>query len=151
MKQTNEGRRMGRVPLAAPRSAELHSALEFGHSSHKSQRDSASKPRVADSSRLPWVRGRNIFNPERVASLGCERRCVLTVRQNEDATPLGLIVFGPITQGSSFLATLGFETKSLWDLEMSKLPNRDPVSRQKFSTKPYYAEENRRKRRQRRF
>src|SRR5215211_2743934 len=49
-------------------------------------------------------------------------RCVLTVRQNEDATPLGLIVFGPITQGSSFLATLGFEAKSLWDLpkEMSK-------------------------------
>ena len=31
------------------------------------------------------------------------------------ATPLGLIFLGTITQGSSFLATLGFETESLWD------------------------------------
>jgi len=30
-------------------------------------------------------------------------------------TPLGLLVFGSITQGSSFLATLGFKPESLWD------------------------------------
>ena len=30
-------------------------------------------------------------------------------------SPLGLVVFGSITQGSSFLATLGWRSQSLWD------------------------------------
>ena len=31
------------------------------------------------------------------------------------ATPLGLVAFGDVSQGSSFLATLGFEPESRWD------------------------------------
>src|SRR2546430_336033 len=55
--------------------------------------------------RAPWVPGRVVFNPNGVAS-GVKRRA---------ATPLGLFVFRHVPQGSSFLATLGFEPESLWD------------------------------------
>jgi len=38
------------------------------------------------------------------------------------ATPLGLFALGHVSQGSSFLATLGFEPESRWDstLEFQK-------------------------------
>ena len=35
------------------------------------------------------------------------------------ATPLGLFAFGHVSQGSSFLATLGFAPESLWDLSLN--------------------------------
>src|SRR5206468_12988396 len=45
------------------------------------------------------------FNPNGVAP---HLRC-------RAVTPLGLFAFGRVSQGSSFLATLGFESESLWD------------------------------------
>ena len=70
----------------------------------QSQRDCVIQPRVARHE-LPWVAGRLVFNPNGVASRFLGRA----------ATPLGLISFATFSQGSSFLATLGFWTESLWD------------------------------------
>jgi hypothetical protein len=36
------------------------------------------------------------------------------------ATPLGLCIRARVPQGSSFLATLGYETQSLWDCRSSQ-------------------------------
>jgi hypothetical protein len=36
-------------------------------------------------------------------------------KHGKAATPLGLVVIGGFTQGSSFVATLGFGAESLWD------------------------------------
>ena len=76
----------------------------FGNSKAESQRDSGSKPKVARNE-LPWVTARWVFNPNGVAA-----RC-----PDRAATPLGLLVCGPGSQGSSFLATLGFAPESPWD------------------------------------
>ena len=48
---------------------------------------------------------RRVFNPNGVVSSG----------KRWAATPLGLVVCIHVSQGSSFLATLGFEPESLWD------------------------------------
>ena len=70
----------------------------------QSQRDCVFQPRVARNE-LPWVEVRTKFNPHGVVS------------PNDlwAATPLGLFGCARISQGSSFLATLGFEPESLWD------------------------------------
>ena len=71
-------------------------------SRRESQRDSDLKPKVARNE-LPWGK-RGMNQPE--------RSCGLAIA---DTTPLGLMITGTITQGSSFLATLGRKTQSLWD------------------------------------
>ena len=78
----------------------------------ESQRDSAAKPRVARNE-LPWVKGAQTRQPQR----GCDLRCTLTRAE----TPLGFCLSDPLPQGSSFLATLGFGTPSLWDWQTFKI------------------------------
>src|SRR5678815_2669170 len=78
----------------------------------ESQRDSATKPRVARNE-LPWGNGPKDKNPNGVSALMNVHRGV--------ATPLGLWFCAPLTQGSSFLATLGFETQSRWDWQTFKI------------------------------
>ena len=73
-------------------------------SSLQSQRDCVLQPRVARNE-LPWVGGREFGNPNGVVALLGRRA----------ATPLGLLVHGPFSQGSSFLATLGWRPESRWD------------------------------------
>src|ERR1017187_9749003 len=73
-------------------------------SNDESQRDSGLKPRVARNA-LPWEKRSHNHNPNGVVD-----RC-----RNRDATPLGLKSSMTTTQGSSFLATLGYVTQSLWD------------------------------------
>jgi hypothetical protein len=70
----------------------------------QSQRDWVHQPRVARHE-LPWGGIGAVFNPNGVASHNPLRI----------ATPLGLFDFGHVSQGSSCLATLGFEPESLWD------------------------------------
>ena len=70
----------------------------------QSQRDCVAQPRVARNE-LPWVTAGRIFNPNRVVSRLPHRA----------ATPLGLWTCDALSQGSSFLATLGFEPESRWD------------------------------------
>ena len=62
----------------------------------ESQRDSIIQPRVA-TKELPWEADKQSPNPNGVAAHSISR----------DATPLGLKIFRTVTQGSSFLATLG--------------------------------------------
>ena len=69
-----------------------------------SQRDKVIQPRVARNE-LPWVPAHMDSNPNGVVSL----------LRRPAATPVGLFAFGHVSQGSSFLATLGFEPESLWD------------------------------------
>jgi len=71
----------------------------------QSQRDCVLQPRVAESARLPWVSVRAIFNPNGVVS----------PLHHRATTPLGLADTTRFSQGSSRLATLGFEPESLWD------------------------------------
>src|SRR5881396_2017156 len=70
----------------------------------QSQRDCVCQPRVARNE-LPWVAARSVSNPNGVASRF----------HGLAATPLGLFVLAAMSQGSSFLATLGFRLESLWD------------------------------------
>src|SRR5437867_93277 len=71
----------------------------------ESQRDSATKPRVARNE-LPWVSFCQGDNPEGVvAATGNVGRNPFRVENAADA----------LSQGSSFLATLGFVAESLWD------------------------------------
>ncbi len=72
----------------------------------QSQRDCVLQPRVARNE-LPWVTVTvgKISNPNGVASFDSRRA----------ATPLGLCAIGTHSQGSSFLATLGFVPESRWD------------------------------------
>src|SRR3989442_14355969 len=78
--------------------------MPFQNSREESQRDSGLKPRVARHE-LPWGIEAKTNNPNGVAAL----------RRKRDTTPLGLNSIGFRTQGSSFLATLGWKTQSLWD------------------------------------
>ena len=72
----------------------------------ESQRDSGSKPKVARHER-PWVNVvRNFSNPNGVVSVG---------RAQSPQPRWGWGNFYPLTQGSSFLATLGWRTQSRWD------------------------------------
>ena len=70
----------------------------------QSQRDCVLQPKVARNE-LPWVAKQSWFNPNGAAatSLGFA------------ATPLGLWFTATVSQGSSCLATLGYEPESLWD------------------------------------
>ena len=70
----------------------------------QSQRDCVLQPRVARNE-LPWVAARQVFNPNGVVSRG----------HGWTATPLGWVGGGVVSQGSSCLATQGFEPESLWD------------------------------------
>jgi hypothetical protein len=72
----------------------------------ESQRDSATKPRVG-AQRLPWEYRAGRANPNGVAS-----RC----RLGRPEPRWGSHRLASVSQGSSCLATLGFGTKSLWDL-----------------------------------
>ena len=77
----------------------------------QSQRDCVRQPRVARNE-LPWVAADSDSNPNGVASRF----------QGLAKTPLGLFGLAAISQGSSFLATLGFGPESFWDsvLEIPK-------------------------------
>ena len=77
--------------------------MPFGNSNEESQRDSGLQPRVARNE-LPWEGGSTFDNPNGVAAR--RRTCA--------ATPLGLKNFPVPTQGSSFLATLGWRTQPRW-------------------------------------
>ena len=81
----------------------------------QSQRDSGSKPKVARNE-LPWGTWRKTNNPNGVAAR----------RLKPDATPLGLKTIWSGTQGSSFLATLGWKTQSLWDCKTGGFSNVPP-------------------------
>src|SRR6266853_1115385 len=70
----------------------------------QSQRDCVCQPRVARNE-LPWVAARSVSNPDEVVSRF----------HGLAATPLGLFALAAMSQGSSFLATLGFWLESLWD------------------------------------
>ena len=70
----------------------------------QSQRDCVFQPRVARHE-LPWVAVQFALNPNGVAARF----------HGWAATPLGLWAGGAVSQGSSCLATLGFEPESLWD------------------------------------
>jgi len=72
----------------------------------QSQRDCVLQPRVAESARLPWEEGPVAVNPKGVAASG-------EARWSQPLWGRGLRTM--FTQGSSRLATLGFETESLWD------------------------------------
>src|SRR5688572_5529736 len=72
--------------------------------SDESQRDSVTQPRVARNE-LPWVVGAKRNNPNGVAAS----------TPKPGATPLGLKSWRISTQGSSSLATLGWQPQSLRD------------------------------------
>jgi len=72
----------------------------------QSQRDCVLQPRVAESARLPWEECFVAANPNGVAASG-------EARWSQPLWGWGLRAM--FTQGSSRLATLGFETESLWD------------------------------------
>jgi hypothetical protein len=78
--------------------------MPFGNSHAESQRDSGSKLRVARNE-PPWENTPQTDNPNGVAAR----------HRQHDTTPLGLKIFARPTQGSSFLATLGWQTQSRWD------------------------------------
>jgi len=71
----------------------------------QSQRDCIHQPKVG-AQRLPWVNRKNGFQPQ--------RGCILPVPVGCNPFRVGN-VWSTNTQGSSFLATLGWMTESLWD------------------------------------
>jgi hypothetical protein len=83
--------------------------MPIGGSRNESQRDSDSKPKVGRNE-LPWGFCRETNNPNGVAA----------ELLNRDTTPLGLKRFPLITQGRSFLATLGWMTQSRWDCRSAR-------------------------------
>ncbi len=100
---------IGFLMFAANASANIISPTGAGQKPNErwvlqSQRDCVVQPRVARNE-LPWVLGSGFINPN-----GVESRI-----GNQAATPSGLFTFGHLSQGSSFLATLGFGPESLWD------------------------------------
>jgi hypothetical protein len=70
----------------------------------ESQGDSVSKPRVARHE-LPWVTSATRPQPQR----GCAHRA-----WSQATAPLGLTLPDPFSQGSSWLATLGWRTLPRW-------------------------------------
>ena len=77
------------------------------------------------------VQSRHVFNPERVAAeFVCARRAV--AQAHNPFRVAGLLT--TISQGSSFLATLGFEAESLWG--SSSRPRAKNAFRVRFGTLP---------------
>ena len=97
------------VPSFPPRlmplkpKSQIAAPAPFGDSIAESQRDSGLQPRVARNE-LPWESGLKTPNPNGVAAR----------RGGPAATPLGLGKSSAVTQGSSFLATLGWRTQPRW-------------------------------------
>ena len=93
------------------RGADGKAPEESSHYTHlQSQRDCVLQPRVARHS-LPWVLvGRKSATPTGLWPGETART---------GATPLGLAMSAPFSQGCSCLATLGFEPESLWDSQSS--------------------------------
>ena len=91
-------------PIYETPSRNSYVGLAFGDFNGESQRDSGLKPKVARNE-LPWVSISHVNNPNGVVAR----------RRKRGATPLGLRTFTATTQGSSFLATLGWMTQSRWD------------------------------------
>ena len=85
--------------------------MPFGNSRDESRRDSGAKPRVARNE-LPWEKRVATNNPNGVAARWWLR----------DTTPSGLKTVRTPTQGSSFLATLGWRPQSLWDCRTAGPP-----------------------------
>ena len=80
--------------------------MPFGNSIPESQGDSGSKPsKVVERNELRWENASASDNPNRVG----------VWRPKRATTPLGLKTPSQPTQGSSFLATLGWRTQSRWD------------------------------------
>jgi len=73
----------------------------------------------------------NRLNPERVVSQFVSVRNAATQRHNPFRVAA---LLATISQGSSFLATLGFEAESLWD--SSSLPRSKNAFRVRFRTLP---------------
>ncbi len=76
----------------------------------QSQRDCGAQPRVGRND-LPWVIAGKVFNANGVVP-----------RPHRAATPSGLGACDLLSQGSSFLATLGFKPESRWDSSL-EFPN----------------------------
>ena len=98
MKTTLPTDRPGRIHPLLP-----STLIPCGNSHAESQRDSGLQPRVARNE-LPWESGPHCNNPNGVAAR----------RWQCAATPLGLGNCPLPTQGSSFLATLGWRTQPRW-------------------------------------
>ena len=96
----------------------------------ESQRDSVLQPRVAPRA-LPWVRNGIDHNPNGVAAR----------LPTPAATPLGLAMKWPVTQGSSFLATLGWRPQSHWDWPMETMVSFTT----NYSPRPYRTASSRRR------
>ena len=71
----------------------------------QSQRDCIPQPRVARNE-LPWVNGKRNFQPQ--------RGCILPAPMGCNPFRVDDFCF-TVSQGSSFLATLGWMMESLWD------------------------------------
>src|SRR5438552_9214649 len=95
-----------------PRTLRLIRICEVRPKECESQRDSRPKPRVARNE-LPWENVPSRINPNGVAARICSERWQCF--NGGASTPSGLIDLTGPTQGSSFLATLGWQTQSLWD------------------------------------
>jgi hypothetical protein len=77
----------------------------------------------------PGLNKNNFHNPEGVVS---------PIVRQPASTPLGLPTFPSHTQGSSFLATLGWMTQSLWDWAetLTNNPSRLPLTPRAFPSLP---------------
>jgi hypothetical protein len=74
-------------------------------------------------------------NPNGVASMAAEWNIEWRRALSPDTTPLGLDSMGGIlSQGSEFLATLGFETRSLWDGRENAQNESSPLETNSFFT-----------------
>src|SRR5204862_2153217 len=88
------------------------------------QRDCVTQPRVARNE-LPWVKVTDNSQPQ--------RGCGMVVFPWSSATTLsGLsLMSGAFSQGSSFLATLGFVAESLWDSALGATRSKIRVKEQR--------------------
>src|SRR6266568_391397 len=77
----------------------------------QSRRDCVTQPRVARNE-LPWVKRPMIHNPNGVAAW-------FYFRGRRPQPFQGCLRWRPFSQGSSFLASLGFIAESLWDSPLS--------------------------------
>src|SRR5258708_36982884 len=94
----------------APSAARVRPMKPAPYTHFQSRRDCVLQPRVARNE-LPWEIVPRYANPERVAATVC-----CTEQGNTGRNPFRVDASLRLpTQGSSFLATLGFVPESLWD------------------------------------